>query len=118
MLTNSGIKAGVDTDLFRSELSKAKVEYINLHKQLEILQWNLARLIVIENVPVPQILLFIHIASKWMLTDNDFNLHPFVKYSQSQFELSQSKEQQIKKSYLPKIKCLGSGFCQRLRVSG
>ena len=64
VLTSSGIKAGVDTELFQSELSKAKVEYINSHKQLEILQWNLARLIVIENLPVPRDSAFVDITFK------------------------------------------------------
>lgn len=113
VLTSSGIKAGVDTELFQSELSKAKVEYINSHKQLEILQWNLARLIVIENLPVPRDSAFLStLPSSRILTDSNLDLHPIIKYSQSQFELSQSKEQQIKKSYLPKINVWGAGFAR------
>lgn len=113
VLANSGIKAGVDTELFRSELSKAKVEYINTHKQLEILQWKLARLIVVDNLPVPKDSTFLlKLPASKGLADNDPATHPFMQYAQSQYVLSQSKEQQIKKSYLPKINIWGAGFAR------
>lgn len=113
VLANSGIKAGVDTELFRSELSKAKVEYINTHKQLETLRWKLARLIVSKNLPVPQDSTFLlRLPESLVLSDTDISLHPSVQYAQNQFLLSQSKESQIKKSYLPKISLWGAGFAR------
>lgn len=113
VLANSGIKAGVDTALFQSELSKAKIEYINASRQLETLQWKLARLIVLDHLPVPQDSLFLfQLPSIPLPANSDFSLHPSMQYAQSQFSLSQSKEQQIKKSYLPKINIWGTGFAR------
>ncbi|MFH6935982.1 TolC family protein [Flavobacterium sp. FlaQc-30] len=113
VLANSGIKAGVDTALFQSELSKAKVEYINAHKQLEVLQWKLARLIVIDNLPIPKDSSFLFtLPVSRLLPDNDISLHPYIKYAQSQYTLSQSKEKQIKKSYFPKLNIWGAGFAR------
>ncbi len=113
VLANSGIKAGVDTALFQSELSKAKIEYINASRQLETLQWKLARLIVLDHLPLPQDSLFLfQLPSMPFPANSDFSLHPSMQYAQSQFSLSQSKEQQIKKSYLPKINIWGTGFAR------
>lgn len=113
VLANTGIKAGVDTELFRSELSKAKIEYLNTHKQLETLQWKLARLIVSNKLPVPQDSTFLFKLPETSALDNtDFSLHPSIQYAQSQFLLSKSKEEQIKKSYLPKINIWGTGFAR------
>lgn len=113
VLANSGIKAGVDTALFQSELSKAKIEYINASKQLEIQQWKLAHLLVLDDLPVPQDSLFLfRLPSMPLSANSDFSLHPSMQYAQSQFSLSQSKEQQIKKIYFPKINLWGTGFAR------
>src|SRR5260221_7984280 len=46
VLANSGIKPGVDTALFLSEFSKAKIDFLNAQRQLQTGQWILAQLIV------------------------------------------------------------------------
>lgn len=113
ILTSTGIKAGVDTSLFLSELAKAKVEYINAHKQSEILQWQLARLIVTDYLPIPEDSAFLQkLPAIPGSSDTSFSSHPYLQYAQSRFLLSQSKEQQLKKSYLPKINIWGTGFAR------
>lgn len=113
VLTITGIKAGVDTSLFLSELAKAKVEYINAHKQLETLRWQLARLIVTTNMPVPEDSTFLQTLPETpVFSDTNFSSHPSIQYAQRQFLLSESKEEQIKKSYLPKLNIWGSGFAR------
>ena len=112
-LANSGIKPGVDTALFLSELSKAKIDFLNAQRQLETQQWLLAQLIVTDNLPVPADTTFLH-ELPLMITTNDtsFSNHPLVQYAQSQFRLSQSKEFFLKKSYLPKLNVWGTGFAR------
>ena len=113
VLANSGIKPGVDTALFLSELSKAKIDFLNAQRQLQTGRWILAQLIVTDNLPVPTDTTFLH-DLPLMITGNDtsFFNHPLVQYSQSQFRLSQSKELLLKKSYLPKLTVWGTGFAR------
>src|SRR6266498_5131033 len=92
VLANSGIKPGVDTALFLSELSKAKIDFLNAQKQLEIQQWLLAQLIVTDNLPVPTDTTFLNELPKMIVTnDTSFSNHPFIQFAQSQYELSRSK---------------------------
>ena len=115
-LTISGIRPGVDTALFLSELSKAKIALLDAQRQLQTQQLLLGQLIVVNGLPVPADTSFLNKLPQ-MVIENDtlFSGHPFIQYSQSQFELSKSKEQLLKKSYLPKLNVWGTTF---LRGSG
>jgi len=113
MLANTGIKPGVDTALFLSELSKAKIDYLNAGKQLETQQWTLAALIVTDSLPIPADTSFLENLPPGRLNnDTVFATHPLIKYAQSQYDLSRSKELYIKKSYLPKLTVWGTGFAR------
>ena len=112
-LANSGIKPGVDTALFLSELSKAKIDFLNAQRQLQTQQWILAQLIVMDNVPVPTDTTFLHeLPPMTAVKDTSFSNHPLVQYARSQFLLSQSKEFLLKKSYLPRVNVWGTGFAR------
>lgn len=113
VLARTGIRAGVDTALFLSELSKAKVELLNARKQLETRQWLLAQLIVSDALPVPADTAFLNNLPV-AVEDNDtsFSSHPMVQYAQSRFSLSLSKEKMLKRSFLPKITIWGTGFAR------
>lgn len=112
-LTITGIRPGVDTALFLSELSKAKIDFLNAQKQLQTQQWSLAQLIVADAVPVPADTAFLN---KLPVTvdaiDTAFSNHPIIQYFQSQFDLSKSREQLLRKSYLPKLNVWGTGFAR------
>jgi outer membrane protein TolC len=112
-LANTGIKPGVDTALFLSELSKAKIDLLNAQGQLETQQWILARLIVTNNLPVPTDTTFLHkLPSMKINADTAFSKHPLVQYAQSQFRLSRSREFFLRKSYLPTLNIWGTGFAR------
>lgn len=115
-LTINGIRPGVDTALFLSELSKAKIALLDAQRQLQTQQLLLGQLIVVNGLPVPADTSFLNKLPQ-MVIENDtlFSSHPFIQYSQSQFELSKSKEQLLKKSYLPKLNVWSTAF---LRGSG
>lgn len=113
VLASTGIKAGVDSILFLSELSKARVGLSNTQKQLEIKQWLLARLISVNKLPIPIDSSFLQrIPHMPTYTDTSFSTHPLMLYAQSQYLLSQSKEKLLKKSYLPKVTVWGTGFAR------
>ncbi len=112
-LTISGIKPGVDTALFLSELSKAKVDLLNAQRQLQTQQWLLAQLIVVDVLPVPTATNFLNKLPLMVVgNDTSFSNHPIIQYSQSQLVLSKSREQLLKKSYLPKLNVWGTGFAR------
>lgn len=113
VLTNSGIKPGVDTALFLSELSKARIELLNTRRQLQVTQIILAQLIGIDALPVPSDTAFLNKLPVGIFSsDTAFGTNPVVQYAQSQFYLNQSKELLLKKSYLPKLNVWGTGFAR------
>lgn len=114
-LAVSGLRPGVDTALFLSELSKAKIDGLNARKQLETTQWLLARLIVTDAIPVPADTAFldrlpVNTALVNAGADSSFAGHPLIALAQNEFAVSQSKEQLLKKSFLPKLSVWGTGF--------
>ncbi len=112
-LVISNIKAGVDTALFLSELSKAKVDLLNAQRQLQTQQWLLAQLMVINALPIPVDTNFLTMLPSVIPgTDTSFANHPLIQYSQSQFDLSKSKEQLLRKSFLPKLNVWATGFAR------
>jgi len=113
VLTNSGIKPGVDTALFLSELSKAKIEWLNAQKRLQTGQWLLAQLIVTDALPVPTDTAFLQILPTTLATNDTFSAqHPAILYAQNQVQLSQSKELYLKKTWLPKLNVWGTAFAR------
>ena len=136
-LAESGIRPGVDTALFLSELSKAKIDGLNARKQLETEQWLLAQLIVTDALPVPVDTVFLgrlpvevpgmSFGSPGSMAglpgsdvdagnstggNNSFANHPLVMAAQSEFAVSRSKEELLKKSYLPKLSVWGTAFAR------
>ena len=112
-LTISGIKPGVDTALFLSEFSKAKIDLLNAQKLLQTQQLLLAQLIVVDALPVPTDSNFLN-RLPLMVTGNDtsFTNHPIIQHSQSQLELSKSRAQLLKKSYFPTLNVWGTTFAR------
>ena len=113
VLSNTGIKPGVDTALFLSELSKASVDWLNAQKRLQVSQLLLQQLIVTKNLPVPVDTTFLD-QLPVVVTERDtsFSKVPVIKLGQSQLLLSQSKEQFLKRSFLPKVTIWGTGFAR------
>lgn len=112
-LTKSGIRPGVDTALFQSELSKAKIDWLNAQKNLQTEQLLLQELIVMDALPVPTDTAFLNaLPTMDIRHDTSFAAHPSIQYAQSQFDFSRSKEQVLKKSYLPKLSIWGTGFAR------
>lgn len=113
VLTNSGIKPGVDTALFLSELSKARIELLNAQRQLQVAQLILAQLTGIDGSPVPADTSFLNkLPDGIFSSDTAFAGNPIVQNAQSLFNLNKSKELLLKKSYLPKLNVWGTGFAR------
>ncbi|HWB27675.1 MAG TPA: TolC family protein [Chitinophagaceae bacterium] len=112
-LAGSGIKPGVDSALFLSELSQAKIDLLNSEKDLQSEQWLLAQFIVTDALPVPADTLFLRqLPSVATITDTATTMHPALVYAEKQFEFNKSKELLLKKSYLPKLNVWGTAFAR------
>jgi len=110
-LANSGIRPGVDSALFLSEVSKARIEWLNAKKNLETVQWQLAQYLLINSLPVPADTSFLHhLPTIPISIDNGFANHPAVQYAESQLAYDRSREDILKKSYLPKLSVWGTAF--------
>jgi outer membrane protein TolC len=113
VLANTGIKPGVDTALFLSELSKAKTDFLSAGRQLQQYQLLFRQLIVTTALPVPADTAFLNgLPAGNLNNDTLFANAPVIRFSQGQLALSQSKETLLKKSYLPKLSVWGTGFAR------
>lgn len=113
VLTQTGIKAGVDTALFLAELSKARIGWLEAKKSLETQQWLLAQLIVTDKLPVPLDSNFLkHVPAEQIRADTVVLSHPAILYAQSQVAVTAANETLIKKSYLPKVNVWGTAFAR------
>ena len=113
ILVKTGIKPGVDTALFLSELSKAKIDWLNAKKQLEIYRSILAQLILSKAYPLPADTSFLHTLPVYSPSfDSSFAGNPSIQYAESQVNLDKAKETLLKKSYLPKLNVWATGFAR------
>lgn len=106
-LAKSGIKAGVDTSIAEAEISKSRLNYLELKGQRD--QYKLM-LSAITNVPLGQLhadtaYLNQLITYNSIITPHDSNSdsHPALMYYKSLYQNSIEKEQLVKKSYYPTI---------------
>jgi outer membrane protein TolC len=114
VLAITGLRPGVDTALFLSELSKAKIELINAEKNVASQKVALSKLLVtdtslslIDTLPFHK-----PPASSILEKKVSFDQHPLIKYYQSQLDWSKSREEVIGKYWLPKLNIWASTFAR------
>jgi adhesin transport system outer membrane protein len=106
-LAKSGIRAGVDTSIAEAELSKSRLNYIELKNQARQIQLKLS---AISGMPFQAIIpdttaerkLFSQSAESRLFFPDTTN-HPVIRYYQSLYENSLQREDLVKKTYNPKI---------------
>ncbi|RVT98415.1 TolC family protein [Mucilaginibacter limnophilus] len=106
-LARSGIRPGVDTSIAEAELSKSRLNYIELTSQSRQIQLKLS---AISGLPYETIIpdttterkLFAQSAELRMINTDTLN-HPLVNYYRSLYNSSITRENLVKKSYNPKI---------------
>lgn len=106
-LAQSGIIAGVDTSIAEAELSKARLNYLELSNQLRQVQLLLSSISGIEaGKIVPDTSFSTRLLNYYRpdtLTATDTSLHPAIRFYKSLYQNSLVKEQLIQKSYNPKV---------------
>src|ERR1700744_183063 len=105
-LAKSGVRAGVDTSIAEAELSKARLNYIELTNQLKQLQLRIATIsglpaqAIVPDTPVEVNL--INQPSAYLFTPDTAN-HPLINFYRSVYQNNLQREDLVKKLYNPKI---------------
>lgn len=104
-LTKSGVRPGVDTSIANAELSKSRLNYIELNNQVKRIQLQLS---AISGLPYQTITAdtlleaqLINLPVQQFATDTAN--HPLINYYQSVYQNSRQREDLVKKQYNPKI---------------
>ncbi|MVN21372.1 TolC family protein [Mucilaginibacter arboris] len=112
-LARSGVRAGVDTSIATAELSKARLNYIELVNQSKQVQLQLSAIsgippveMVADTNAVPQLIASTPFAALGVDTVN----HPLINYYKSLVETNRQRELLVKKSYNPKILLEGAAW--------
>ncbi|MCC8425561.1 TolC family protein [Mucilaginibacter sp. UR6-11] len=106
-LAKSGIRPGVDTSIAAAELSKARLNYIELNNQFKQVQLQLS---AVSGLPyqsiVPDTLAVNRLAGEAniaALANADTANHPLINYYKSIVDNSMQREDLVKKQYNPRI---------------
>jgi outer membrane protein TolC len=106
-LAKSGVRAGVDTSISEAELSKARLNYIELANQQKQVQLQLS---AVSGLPYQSIVpdttaeaTLIGQSPGLQLLIPDTVNHPLINYYRSVYQNSLQREDMVKKSYNPKI---------------
>jgi adhesin transport system outer membrane protein len=105
-LAKSGVRAGVDTSIAEAELSKARLNYIELVNQLKQVQLQLSS---VSGYPYQSIvpdttveMTLINQPSAYLFPSDTAN-HPLINFYRSEYQNSLVREDLVKKLYNPKI---------------
>jgi outer membrane protein TolC len=111
-LAKSGVRPGVDTSIADAELSKARLNYIELSNQYKQVQLQLA---AVTGLNYRSILPDTSASAKlindfalYNLSQSDTANHPLINYYKSVYQNNLERENLVKKSYNPKIMLEGA----------
>ncbi|MGZ3871560.1 MAG: TolC family protein [Mucilaginibacter sp.] len=120
-LAKSGIRAGVDTSIAEAELSKARLNYIELKNQLKQLQ---LRLSAISGLPYQSIipdttfeLNLINQPNAYLFIPDTAN-HPLINFYKSVYQNNLQREDLVKKLYNPKISLEAAAWGRGSSING
>jgi len=111
-LAKSGVRPGVDTSIANAELSKARLNYIELNNQLQQVQ---LRLSAISGLPYQSIVADTLAESQLINApfgglNTDTTGHPIINYYQSLYQNSKEQEDLVKKQFNPKVMLEGAAW--------
>jgi adhesin transport system outer membrane protein len=105
-LAKSGVRAGVDTSVAEAELSKARLNYIELNNQLKQVQLQLSAVsgypyqTIVPDTTVEMTL--INQPSAYIFPEDTLN-HPLINFYKSVLDNSLQRERLVKNLYNPKL---------------
>ena len=112
-LAKSGVRAGVDTSIAQAELSKARLNYIEVDNQLKQMQLQLSS---VSGFPYQSIVpdttvetTLIGQPSAFLFAADTTN-HPLINYYRSVYQNNIQREKLVKNLYNPKIQLEAAGW--------
>jgi len=111
-LTRSGVRPGVDTSIANAELSKARLNYIELNNQVQQVQLRLATVsgLSYQSIVADTLIENQLINSYYGQLNTDTSNHPLINYYKSLYQNSKEQESLVKKQYNPKILLEGAAW--------
>jgi outer membrane protein TolC len=112
-LTKSGVRPGVDTSIAQAELSKARLNYIELEDQFKQAQLQLS---AVSALPYQSIVPDSLVQAKLIqavipgLNNADTANHPLINYYRSVVQNSREREDLVRKQYNPKVLVEGAAW--------
>jgi outer membrane protein, adhesin transport system len=111
-LARSGVRPGVDTSIANAELSKARLNYIELNNQMQQVQLQLA---TVSGLPYQSIVADTAVEDQLINTSTepfstDTAGHPVINYYKALFQNSKEQENLVKKQYNPKVLFEGAAW--------
>lgn len=115
-LAISGIRPGVDTALFKAEISKAKVEILNNQKYYEQAIINLSQLLASDSSIIYTDTLFFS-RLPVTLPARDSVDHPLINLYKSNVEISQARKKVLSKTTMPVLGVWSTMFARGSGIS-
>lgn len=111
-LARSGVRPGVDTSIANAELSKARLNYIELNNQMQQVQLQLA---AVSGLPYQSIIADTLVEDQLVNApygqlNTDTSSHPLINFYKSLYQNSKEQENLVKKQYNPKIMLEGAAW--------
>jgi adhesin transport system outer membrane protein len=113
-LAKSGVRPGVDTSIAEAELSKARLNYIELNNQLKQVQLQLSAISglsyqsIVPDTSAEMKLIDQSVASQLAMPDTAD--HPLINYYKSLYQNNKLREDLVKKQYNPRILFEAAGW--------
>lgn len=108
-LTSSGLRPGVDTALFKAEVSRAKIELLTQIKLLDTQKISFSELFGTKEVAYDTDSLFF----KTLPTNNADSIsgeHPLIKLSAAKLQIDNQEKTVLKRSLNPKVSVWGTAY--------
>lgn len=110
-LVRSGLRPGVDSALFKAELSQAKIELLNYEKLRETQQAQLSELVGANEGSYSIDSSFFRILPA-LSQDTTSLQHPLIKMSTSLVEINQQERTSLQRTFYPKLSFWGTAYAR------
>jgi outer membrane protein TolC len=118
---DNGLRPGVDTSVADAELSKARLVYLDMANAYALVRSQISGLTGIDTAAiVVDTAIYRRLAALFPLIavlDTNAMQHPAVQYSQAIYQDNIARETLIRKSYMPKLYLMGSGWLRGSSIS-
>lgn len=118
---NSGLRSGVDSSVAAAELSKARLTYIDLVNNVNLLKIQLATFTGLDSSAIKAdtniISNVFSVLATYSFADSSYNQHPLLQFYHSIYEDNMAQETVIRKSYLPKVSLMASSWIRSSSIS-